>query len=177
MADADTVRQQLGFSGFELMGVAKVPVSKQEKIGHDGKPTSAEVSRDLFIFRATDITPTLDRNFDNYPSSWATSITRKNEVTVIDGDSLSQLVEVSKLPKDKFEESYGDHMKGLNIQTVRPDGTMTIGRGENAAFNDILAADQPFASREHLRIDVNAEGAVQVMDMSSNGTELTSMQQ
>lgn len=176
MVDADTVRQQLGFSGFELMGVAKVPVSKHEKVGHDGKPFSTETSRDLFIFRATDITPKLDRNFDNYPSTWATSISRKNEVTIIDGDSLSRLVDVGKLPKDEFEDGYAASRRGLSVEEVRPGDSITIGRGDNAAFNGILDADRPFASREHLQLSVDEMGAIQLQDTSSNGTELTSMQ-
>lgn len=175
VADAETVKKQLGFEGFELLGVANIPVSKSEKIGHDGSPHSTEINKDFFIFRATEqVVPALANNLPNYPSSWAARISRKNDISVIDGDSLSKLVDIGKA--DLSEEQFGTAFHGANIRTeiVRPGDSLTIGR--HAAFGDQLDADRAFASREHLRIDVSAEGAVQIMDMSSNGTELTSMQ-
>jgi len=174
VADAETVKKQLGFEGFELLGVANIPVGKSEKVGHDGRPHTTETSKDFFIFRATEkVVPALINNLPNYPSSWATRLARQNEITVIDGDSLSTLVDIAK--SDLREEQFGAALHGTNLRTesVRPGDSLTIGR--HAAFGEMLDADRAFASREHLRIDVSAEGAVQVMDMSSNGTELTSM--
>ena len=175
VADAETVKKQLGFDGFELLGVANVPVSKTAKIGHDGQPVSVETNRDFFIFRATEtVVPALANNLPNYPASWVNRVNRQNDVAVIDGDSLSALVELGKA--DVNEEGFADAIHGIKarVETIRPGDSLTIGR--HAAFGEMLDAERAFASREHLRIDVSAEGDVQVMDMSSNGTELTTMQ-